>query len=88
MGKILELTTIDERHHVLSWDEPADTGACGFSLEALKDSSWVTGLTILRTTDWPFIPDERLIKKNRLKGTFCDVDYCLEHRLPSSPMSH
>ena len=78
VGEILESTTIDEWHHVLSGDNPADTGTRGISSEALKDSSWVIGPSILRTTDWPFIPDERVINKIRLKGPSCDVDNCLE----------
>ena len=78
VGEILESTTIDEWHHVLSGDNPADTGTRVISLEALKDSSWVIGPSILRTTDWPFIPDERVINKIRLKGPSCDVDNCLE----------
>ena len=61
VGKILESTTIDEWHHVLSGDNPADTGTRGISSEALKDSSRVIGPSILRTTDWSFIPDERVI---------------------------
>ena len=75
---MLESTTIDEWHHVLSGDNPADTGTRGIFSEVLKDSSWVIGPSILRTTDWPFIPDERLINKIRLKGPSCDVDNCLE----------
>ena len=78
VGEILESTTIDEWHHVLSGDNPADTGTRGISSEALKDSSWVFGPSILRTPDWPFIPDERVINKIRLKGPSCDVDNCLE----------
>ena len=42
------------------------------------DSSWVIGSSILRTTDWPFIPDERLISRSRLNYPSCDVDNCLE----------
>ena len=78
VGEILESTTIDEWHHVLSGDNPADTGTRGISSEALKDSSWVIGPSILRTTDWSFIPDERVINKIRLKGSSYDVDNCLE----------
>ena len=90
VGKILESTTIDEWHHVLSGDKPADTGTRGIYPEALKDSSWVIGPSHLRTTDWPFIPDERVINKISLKGPSEDVDNCLENvdHLSSSPMSH
>ena len=61
VGEVLKSTTIDEWHHVLSGDNPADTDKRGSSREALKYSSWVIGPSILRTTDWPFIPDERVI---------------------------
>ena len=36
VGEILEPTTIDEWHHVLSGDNPADTGTRMISSEALK----------------------------------------------------
>ena len=78
VDEILESTTIDEWHHVLSGNNPADTGTRGIYSEALKDSSWVIGPSILRTTDWPFIPDERVINEIRLKGPSCDVDNCVE----------
>ena len=78
VGEILESTTIDEWHHVLSRDDPADTGTRGISLEALRDSSWVIGPSIIRTTDWPFIPDEQVMNEICLKGSSCDVDNCLE----------
>ena len=78
VGEMLEPTTIDEWQHVLIGDNPAATGTRGISSEALKDSSWVIGPSILRTKDWPFIPDERVINKFRLKGLSCDVDNCLE----------
>ena len=78
VGEILESTTIDERHHVLSGDNPVDTGRWGISSEALKDSSWVIGPSILRTTDWPFKPDEPMIKKIRSNGPTCDFGNSLE----------
>ena len=58
---------------------PADTGTRGISSEALKESSWVNGPSILRTTDWLFKPDTRVIVKIRLKGPSCDIDICLEN---------
>ena len=78
VGEILESTTIHEWHHVLSGDNQADTDTRGISSIALKDSSWVIGPSILKTADWPFIPDELVINKIRLKGPSCDVDICLE----------
>ena len=77
-GEILESTTTDQLHHILSGDNPADTGTRGISSEALKESSWVNGPSILRTTDWPFKPDTRVIDKIRFKGPSCDIDICLE----------
>ena len=77
VSEILESPTIDEWHHVLSGDNPVDTDTRGISSEALKDN-WVIGPSSLRTTDWPFVPDERVIKKNCLKGPSCHVDNCLE----------
>ena len=78
-GEILESTTTDQWHHILSGDNPADTGTRGISSEALKESSWVNGPSILRTTDWPLKPDTRVIDKIRLKGPSCDIDICLEN---------
>ena len=77
-GEILESTTIDQWNHVLSGDNPADTGTRGISSEPLKDSSWVRGPSILRTCDWPFKPNTDVIKKIQLKGPLCDIDTCLE----------
>ena len=78
VGEVLESTSIDEWHHVLSGDNPADNGTRGISSEALKESCWVFGPSILSTTDWPFIPKKCVIKKIHLKGPSCDVDNCLE----------
>ena len=64
---------------ILSGDNPADTGIRGISSEALKESSSVNGPSTLRTTDWPFKPDTRVIDKIRLKGPSCDIDICLEN---------
>ena len=49
--EILESTTTDQWHHILSGDNSADTGTRGISSEAPKESSWVNGPSILRTTD-------------------------------------
>ena len=78
-GEFLESTTTDQWHHILSGDNPADTGTRGISSEALKESSWVNGPSILRKTDWPYKPDTRVIDKIRLKGPSCDIDICLEN---------
>ena len=76
---ILESNATDQWHHILSGDNPADTGTRGISSEALKESSWVNGPSVLRTTDWPFKPDTRVIDKIRLKELSCDIDICLEN---------
>ena len=78
-GEILESTTTDQWHHILSVDNPAVTGTRGIFSEALKESSWVNGSSILRTTDWPLKPDTRVIDKIRLKRPSCDIDICLEN---------
>ena len=78
-GEILESTTTDKWHHILSGDNLADTGIREISSEDLKESSRVNGPSILRTTDWPFKPNTRVIDKIRLKGPSCDIDICLEN---------
>ena len=67
-GEILESTTTDQCHHILSGDNPADTGTRGISSEALKESSSIDGPSILRTTDWPFKPNSRVIDEKRQKN--------------------
>ena len=66
VGEILESTTIDEWHHVLSGDNPSDTGTRGVFSKALKDSSWVIVPIILRTTDTRRTCDQ----KNLFEGSF------------------
>ena len=78
-GEILESTSTDQWHHIFSGDNPANTGTREISSEALNESSWVNGPSILRTTDWPFQPDTRVIDKIRLKRPSCDIDTCLEN---------
>ena len=78
-GEILESTTTDQWYHILSGDKPADTGTRGISSEALKESTWVNGPSLLRMTDWLFKPDTSVIDEIRLKGRSCDIDICLEN---------
>ena len=78
-GEILESTTTDQWHYILSGDNPADTGTRGISSEALKESSWVIGPSILKLTDWPFKPNTMVFDKIRLKGPSSDIDICLEN---------
>ena len=57
VGEIFESTIIDEWRHNLNGDSPAHIGTRGFSLENLKDKSWVIGPTSAGTTDWLSIPN-------------------------------
>ena len=77
-GKILESTTTDHWHHILNGDNPADTATRWVYSEALKESSWVNGPSILGMIDWPFKSDSKVIDKIRLKGPSCDIDVCLK----------
>ena len=43
VSEVLEYTTIDAWFHVSSGGNPADTGTCGITAEALKESGWVKG---------------------------------------------
>ena len=43
VAEILESTSIDQWFHVLSGDNPADTGTRGITADSLKQSSWVNG---------------------------------------------
>ena len=56
IGEILESTTIDQCFHVLSGDNPADTGTRGISAESLMTSSWVN-VSIMRSSEkrWCFL---------------------------------
>ena len=53
--EILESTTVDQWFHVLSGDNPADTGIRGISA-SLKTSCWVNGPSLLKSGEWPFKP--------------------------------
>ena len=75
---MLESTTLDARHHILSGDNPADTNAQGIFAEVLIDSSWVIWPSILSTANLPFKRNHGVIHKIRSKSPSCDVDFCLE----------
>ena len=66
IGEILESTTVDQWFHVLSGDNPTDTGTRGISAESLKTSSWVNGPSLLKSGEWPFKPSIEVLKKIRL----------------------
>ena len=54
LAEILESTSIDQWFHVLSGDNPADTGTRGITADSLKQSSWVNGPSFLKTWGWPW----------------------------------
>ena len=78
IGEILESTTVDQWFHVLSGDNPADTGTRGISAESLKTSSWVNGSNLLKSGEWPFKPSIEVLKKIRLAGPACVLNEGLE----------
>ena len=57
VAEILESTSIDQWFHVLSGDNPADTGTRGITVDSLKQSIWINGPSFLKTSDWPFNPN-------------------------------
>ena len=69
IGEFLESTTVDQWFHVLSGDNPADTGTRETSAESIKTCSWVNGPSLLKNGEWPFKPSiEVPFKKIRLAG--------------------
>ena len=78
VAEILESTSIDQWFHVLSGDNPADTGTRGITADSLKQSSWVNGPSFLKTSDWPFNPNREVTDKIRLDGPVYDLNEGLE----------
>ena len=78
VAEILESTSIDQWFHVLSGDNPADTGTRGITADSLKQSSWVNGPTFLKTSDWLFNPNREVTEKIRLDGQVYDLNEGLE----------
>ncbi|XP_063728802.1 uncharacterized protein LOC134856460 [Symsagittifera roscoffensis] len=72
IGEILESTTVDQWFHVLSGDNPADTGTRGFTV--LKTSSWVNGPSLLKNGEGHFKPSVEVLTKIRLAGPACDLN--------------
>ena len=66
-SKLLGSTTIDERFHVSSGDNPADTGTRGITAEALKESGWLKGPYFSKTKERPIKPDPQVLTSVRLK---------------------
>ena len=78
VAEILESISIDQWFHVLSGDNPADTGTRGITADSLKQSSWENGPSFLKTSDWPFNPNRELTDKIRLDGPVYDLNEGLE----------
>ena len=78
VAEILQSTSIDQWFHVLSGDNPADTGTKGITADSLKQSSWVNGPTFLKTSDWPFNPNREVTEKIRLDGQVYVLNEVLE----------
>ena len=55
--EIKELTTVGRWYHVISRDNPADTGKRGLSADCLKESCWGKGPSFLLAKEWPFKPN-------------------------------
>ena len=64
--EILEHTSVDERNHVSSSDNPADANTRGMSAEVLQSSSWVRGPDFSRTKEFPFEPSTELVENIKL----------------------
>ena len=60
VAEVLESTSIDQWFHVLSGDNPADTGTGSTTADSLKQSSWVNGPSFLKTLDFLFTPNREV----------------------------
>ena len=60
VAEILENSTIDQLRHVEGKKNPADIGTRGMTVEALKESEWLTGPAWLTETGdaWPKAPEK------------------------------
>ena len=60
VAEILENSTIDQWRHVEGKMNPADIGTRGMTVEALKESEWLTGPAWLTETEdaWPKAPEK------------------------------
>ena len=79
VSEILEGTTVDQWHHVATQNNPADAGKRGLSSEALQNSAWLGGPDFLRTSDFPFCPDTKVVSNINLKRHAADpnpLDNC------------
>ena len=64
--EILEHNSVDERNHIASSDNPADTGTRGMSAEVLQSSSWVRGPDLLRTKELHLEPSTEVVNNIKL----------------------
>ena len=75
IAEILDLTTVDEWHHVRTSENPADAGTRGLSAQALLESSWLKGPKFLGSNDWPFKPTtETMDRINSTKRSQLEVN--------------
>ena len=66
VSEILENTSVDQWNHIATCDNPADAGRRGMSAEILQSSSWVRGPDLLRTQQFPFVPNTDAVDKIKL----------------------
>ena len=66
VGEVLEHTSVDQRNHVATCDNPADAGTRGMSAEVLQSSSWLRGHDFVRTKQFPFVPNTDVADNNKL----------------------
>ena len=74
VAEILESTSIDQLFHVLSGDNPAQPGTRGITADSLKESSWVSGLSFLKTSDWLFNPSREVCLDGPVYDLYEDLD--------------
>ena len=75
----LEETTVDQWRHVATQNNLADAGTRGLSSEVLQNSIWLRGPDFLRTSDFPFRPDNEEVSNIKLKRQTADpnpLDNC------------
>ena len=68
VAELLQSTSYDQWIHVLSRDNPADTGTRVITADSLKQSSSVNGPSFLKTSYWPLNPNREVTEKTRLDG--------------------
>ena len=66
VSETLENTSVDQRNHVATCDNPAEAGTRGMSAEVLQSSSWVRGPDFLRTEQFPFVQNIDVVDNIKL----------------------